>query len=147
MSSAAHPDAMAPPGTEVTRSAPPQRPSRWWLAPRMRNYLLFDATGISYLLAGFLILKLVWALGTGPEAWANSMALLQSPPLILFHLLVLVSVIYVGIRFFSLFPKAQPPSIGSVKPPPEFVIKAVLYSIWGGVTLVLSMILAGGILP
>jgi fumarate reductase subunit C len=134
---------MAPPKKGPTRTAPPQMPSTWWSAPRMRNYLLFDATGLVYLLIGGVILKLVWNLGKGPAAWEAGLLSLTNPLYIAFHLLCLVSVIFVGVRFFSLFPKAQPPKIGPVVPPPAHVIKAMLYCVWAGITLVLSLILAG----
>jgi fumarate reductase subunit C len=143
MGSPAHPEAMAPPKKGPTRTAPPQMPSTWWSAPRIRTYLLFDATGFIYLLIGGLILKVVWSLGKGPEAWEAQVASLSNPAYLAFHALCLVSVIFVGVRFFSLFPKAQPPSIGPAKPPPAHVIKVMLYLVWAGVTAGLSLILAG----
>jgi fumarate reductase subunit C len=143
---AAHPDAMAPPKKGATRTAPPQMPSTWWSAPRMRNYLLFDATGIIYFLIGGLVLRLIWALGKGPEAWNAALSSLSNPIYIAFHALTLVSVIFVAVRFFSLFPKAQPPSIGPLKPPPAPVIKGMLYVVWIGLTVGMSLILAGVIL-
>jgi len=57
---------------------------------------------------------------------------------------VQVGVIFVGIRFFGFFPKAQPPRIGSVKPPPKSVILAALYALWIGVTACMTLVLAGG---
>jgi fumarate reductase subunit C len=146
MPGAAHPDAMAPPKKGATRTAPPQMPSTWWSAPRIRNYLLFDATGVIYLLIGFLVLRLVWALGKGPEAWNAALASLSNPIYIAFHAVTLVSVIFVAVRFFDLFPKAQPPSIGPAKPPPAAVIKTMLYLVWAGITVGMSLILAGVIL-
>ena len=53
--------------------------------------------------------------------------------------------IFVGIRFFRLFPKSQPARIGPAKPPPGPVILAGLYVAWIGVTLLYSAILAGGL--
>jgi len=120
-------------------------PSTWWSAPRIRAYLLFDATGFVYLLAGFVALRVVWALGEGPEVWSQTLTSLESPLYIAFHLLTLVSVIFVGVRFFSLFPKAQPKAIGPLKPPPGPVIQAALYVVWIAVTVLFSLILAGGI--
>jgi fumarate reductase subunit C len=145
MSRAAHPEAMAPPKKGATRTAPPQMPSTWWSAPRIRNYLLFDATGLIYLLVGSVVFRLVWALGNGPEAWESALASLSNPIYLAFHFVCLVSVVFVGVRFFSLFPKAQPPSIGPAKPPPAPVIKAMLYLVWIGVTVLFALILAGGI--
>jgi fumarate reductase subunit C len=71
--------------------------------------------------------------------------LLAHPLFIAFHLIGLVSVIFVGVRFFSFFPKAQPPRIGPVKPPPAPVILGGLYAAWIGLTVIFAAILAGGL--
>ena len=143
MAGPAHPEAMAPPQPGRTRTAPPEMPSSWWGSRRIRNYLLFDATGIIYFLVGFVAIDLIWSLGSGPEVWEHRLASLSHPLYVLFHLLALGSVIFVGIRFFSLFPKAQPRDTG-LPMPPAGVIKGLLYVVWVGVTLVFSAILAGG---
>jgi fumarate reductase subunit C len=145
MAGPAHPDAMAPSKPGPTRTAPPQMPASWWSHPRIRTYLLFDATGIVYLLLGLVALRVVWALGAGPEVFEATIASLSHPLYIGFHLLGLVSVIFVGVRFFRFFPKSQPPRIGPVKPPPQPVILAGLYAAWIGLTLGIAFILAGGI--
>lgn len=143
MSRPAHPHAMAPHKPGRTRTAPPQMPATWWSAPRIRNYLLFDATGIVYYLISFLAIGMVQALATGPEAWDAIMTRLRHPAYIAFHALCLVSVIFVAVRFFSLFPKAQPKAIGPMKPPPGPVIQAMLYVVWLGITAIMTAILAG----
>ena len=142
MGSPAHPEAMAPPKKGPTRTAPPQMPSTWWTAPRIRNYLLFDATGVIYILIGLMVLRAVWSLGAGPDAWNLVITQYTHPLYIAFHALTLVSVIFVAVRFFSLFPKAQPRNMGPT-PPPDAVIKGMLYVVWIGLTVVLSAILAG----
>ena len=68
---------------------------------------------------------------------------LQHPLYIAFHVLCLVSVVFVAVRFFRLFPKAQPAAIGPLKPPPGNVIHATLYVVWIGVTVVMTALLAG----
>jgi fumarate reductase subunit C len=143
MAGPAHPDAMAPSRPGPTRTAPPQMPSSWWSHPRIRTYLLFDATGIVYLLLGGVALRVVWALGAGPEVWDATIASLGHPLYLAFHVLGLASVLFVGVRFFRFFPKAQPPRIGPVKPPPPGVIHALLYVAWIAVTGVFAAILAG----
>lgn len=143
MAGPAHPHAMAPPKPGRTRSAPPQTPSTWFGSKRMTTYLLFDATGIIYFLVGFVAIRLIRDLGDGPLAWARAMESLQNPIYIAFHVLCLISVIFVAVRFFRLFPKAQPPSIGPLKPPPAPVIHAMLYVVWIGITAVMTAILAG----
>ena len=143
MAGPAHPQAMAPPNPGRTRAAPPQMPANWWGSRRIRTYLLFDATGIVYFLVAFLAIRLINALGAGPEAWNAAMETLENPLYIAFHLLCLVSVIFVAVRFFRLFPKAQPPMIGAVKPPPAAVIHGMLYVVWLVITALMTAILAG----
>jgi len=143
MAGPAHPDAMAPPKPGRTRTAPPQMPSTWWGASRIRTYLLFDATGIIYFLIAFLGINLINALGDGPLAWNAAMESLKNPLYIAFHIVCLVSVIFVAVRFFRLFPKAQPPTMGPVKPPPAAVIHGMLYVVWFGITALMTAILAG----
>lgn len=143
MAGAAHPEAMAPPKPGRTRTAPPKMPASWWSAPRIRTYLLFDATGIVYLLVAGVAIRLVRALGENEVAWELAMRDMQHPLYIAFHVLCLVSVVFVAVRFFRLFPKAQPPKIGPAKPPPGPVIHGMLYVVWIGITVLMSLILAG----
>ena len=128
-----------------TRTAPPQLPEQFPFAGRYRSYTLFSWTGVLYLLLAFLVLRVVWALGNGPEAFGAAIASFGSPLYIAFHLLALVGVCFVAVRFFGLFPKAQPPRIGPAKPPPAPVLLAMLYGAWIGITAVLAAILAGGL--
>jgi fumarate reductase subunit C len=128
-----------------TRTAPPMRPAKFPTGGNYLRYTLFDATGIVYMLIGFVALAAVWALGSGEEAWKSHVAGYEHPLVVAFHLLCLASVVFVGVRFFRLFPKAQPARIGPVKSPPHSVILIGLYVAWIGVTLVFAAILAGGI--
>lgn len=112
----------------------------------MVRYLLFDATGVVYLLVGFVALRAVWALRDGEAAWRALLEEFAHPLYLLFHLVALVSVLYVGVRFFRLFPKAQPPRIGILKPPPRPAIQAGLYAAWAAVTLA-GLVVLGGIWP
>jgi fumarate reductase subunit C len=140
-----HPHAMSPARPGRTRTAPPQAVSGWYTQPRMLKYLLFDATGIVYLLVGFVALRVIWALGSGPDAWAEMQRQLANPLYLAFHALALVSVVFVAVRFFSLFPKSQPARIGPAKPPPQPLILAGMYAAWLGVTLAVVAILSGAI--
>ena len=143
MGAPAHPQAMAPSKPGKTRTAPPLRPPQFPMKGRYRKYVLFDATGLIYLLVGFVALRAVWALGSGEAAWMGFRMQMQHPAYILFHLASLAAVIFVAVRFFGLFPKAQPPRIGPLKPPPQPVILAGLYAAWIGITVGMSMVLTG----
>jgi len=146
MAQPAHPQAMTPSRPGRTRTAPPMKPGNWPSSARYRTYLAFDFTGLVYLIAGFVVLRAAWAFGSGPEAWSALLASFAHPVYLAFHLVTLLSVIFVGVRFFRLFPKAQPARIGPAKPPPRPLLHAGLYVAWAGVTLLLVAVL-GGIVP
>ena len=65
--------------------------------------------------------------------------------MIALHVILLAAVLFVGVRFFRLFPKSQPAKIGPAKPPPRPVIHAMLYVVWIAVSGGLALIMAGGI--
>jgi fumarate reductase subunit C len=136
---------MAPKTPGKTRTAAPMQPSGWKTSPRMKQYARFGMTGWIYLAMSISAIEIVYALGSGPEAYARMQELFANPLVVLFHSVCLFSVGYVLVRFFGLFPKAQPARIGPAKPPPEPVLTGMLYGAWIGVTVVLSVILAGGI--
>jgi fumarate reductase subunit C len=136
---------MAPARPGRTRTAPPRMPREFPLQGRFRAYTLFDATGVVYLLLGLLALRFAWALGSGEAAWSAAMESLENPLYLAFHALAFVSVVFVAVRFFRLFPKSLPPKVGPLRPPPQPVILGMLYAAWIGVSLFLTAILAGGI--
>lgn len=143
MSRNANPDVMQPSKPGVTRTAPPRLPERFPFEGSYRTHTLFGATGVLYLMIGFIILGMIGSLGTGEAEWNDVLRKLRSPVYIGFHALCLAGVCFVGVRFFSLFPKAQPPRIGPVRPPPGPVLLALLYGAWIGVTVLVSAVLAG----
>lgn len=112
---------------------------------RYMLYTLFGWTGVLYLLMSFVALRAVWALRDGEAAWNSILAQFTHPLYIAFHMLCLVAVLFVGVRFFRLFPKAQPARIGPAKPPPGPVITGMLYTVWIVVAGLFAIILAGGI--
>jgi fumarate reductase subunit C len=145
MAKAAHPHAMQPARPGSTRTAPPALPDQFPWSGRYLAYTLFDLTGAVYLLLGLGILRVVWTLGDGPEAWAALRAQYAQPGVLAFHVFALLCVCFVAVRFFRLFPKSQPARIGPAKPPPRPVILGMLYVVWLGVTLVFGAILGGAI--
>jgi len=145
MARAAHPHSMSPARPGRTRTAPPQMPAQFPTSGRYLSYTLFGMTGILYLLCGFGALRAVWTLGESAEAWAAFQAEYATAPLVALHVLCFAAVIFVGVRFFALFPKAQPAKIGPAKPPPRPILHAGLYVAWIAVSGGLALIMAGGI--
>lgn len=146
MTRPADPRAMQPSRPGSTRTAPPQIPDDFWARPRMRRYLLFDASAALALLTGLLVLRVAWALRDGPQAWQALLADFAHPLYLAFHALTLASLLFVGVRFFRLFPKSQPARIGPAKSPPRPVLHAMLYVAWIAVTVALVVVL-GGVWP
>jgi fumarate reductase subunit C len=126
-----------------TRTAPPQLPPQFPLSGRYLAYTLFGWTGALYLLAGLVALRAIWALGDGAAAWQRMQDQLEHPLYVAFHALSLAAVLFVGVRFFRLFPKAQPAKIGPAKPPPRPILHAGLYVAWIAVSGGLALVLAG----
>ncbi len=143
MARPAHPHAMQPARPGRTRTAPPLLPDRFPFRGRYLAYTLFDLTGAVYLVMGFVMLRLVWALGDGSFAWQPLRERFVSPLWLAFHWIALVCVVFVGVRFFRLFPKAQPPRIGPLKPPSRIAIYAMLYAVWIFVSVGLLFIIGG----
>ena len=96
MAGPAHPQAMASSNPGRTRTSPPERPDTWPSHPRTRIYLLFGASGLFYLLAGMVALRVLWTLGEGPDQWALLLESLANPIYIGFHVISLVSVLFVA---------------------------------------------------
>ena len=65
-------------------------------------------TGWIYLLVSLSAIEIVYALGSGPQAYAEMQVWLQNPLVVLFHTFALFAVGYVLVRFIELFPKSQP---------------------------------------
>ena len=145
MARPAHPHAMASARPGRTRTAPPLRPDQFPFAGRYRAYVLFEATGLLYLLAALVALRVVWALGSGEAAFQAVQRQLAQPLSVLFHALALAGVCFVAVRLFGLFPKALPPRLGPLEPPPRSLIPALLYGAWIAVAAGLAFALAGGL--
>ena len=142
----AHPHAMQPARPGRTRTAPPLLPDQYPFQGRYRAYTLFDLTGVVYFAAR--LRGAARGLGArqrpgclAARCGAASRARSGSPSTCSRWSASASS----RVRFFRLFPKSQPPRIGPAKPPPRPVIHAMLYAAWIGVTLVIAVILAGGI--
>jgi fumarate reductase subunit C len=147
MARMAHPHTMQPSTPGPTRTAPPHMPDKFPLGGRYASYTAFGATSLFYGAISLLALRLVWALGDGPEAFTAVMASFQNPLYLLFHALCIPVCLFVSYRFLiKLSGKAQPPKVGPVRPPPPAAIPALFGGLFLGATVVAVAVLWGVVL-
>ena len=143
MSATPRVDAMRPRRAAATRTAPPHPPVRFPFRGRYLPYIAFGSCGIFLLLSGLILLRVVWALGDGPEAWRQVLADFGSPGYLVYHVLAFVGLVWFTLRFFRLFPKTQPPRIGPFKRPPNAVFAVLLNGAFVVVSVALVAVLWG----
>lgn len=113
-------DAMKASQPGPTRTAPPRMPDQFWSRGRYRGYIAFGACGFFLLTVSLLLLRAVWVLGDhDPAAWGRLLAGYANPIYVVFHAVALLALVWFGLRFFRVFPKTQPPSIGPFPRPPD----------------------------
>lgn len=144
----AHEDAMRPRANGRTRTAAPMMAGNWWTAsPRYRAYVAYAFAGVLFWLQALILVRGLWALGTGEVAWNAYLEDLQNPIYVAFHVLSLAVLVWYGARtYFKLFVKTQPPKIGPLPRPPLGVFPPALAAAWIVVSLALIVVL-GGIWP
>ncbi len=144
----AHRDAMQPSTRGSTRTAPPMMAGNWWSgSARYRSYVAYAFAGVFFWLQVLIFIRALWALGTGPAAWAEFAANLQNPLYIAFHAVSMLVFVWYGARtYFKLFVKTQPPMIGPLPRPPVAVFPPALALAWIGASAALIVVL-GGIWP
>ncbi len=139
-------DAMRPATPGPTRTADPQPPANF---PTKGNYFGYIAFGLGsslMLLVSMNIVRTLWALMEGEAAFRALMESFKHPAYVAFHALCFAWLVWVALRFFSLFPKTQPFRIGPFQRPADGVLVAGLYGIFVVATLVVAAILTGAIL-
>lgn len=90
---------------------PYRRPMQgWWKKNAwFREYMAHEATAFAVALYALLLLAGLWALGSGPQAWASWLALLRSGPMLALHALLLLAIGYHSWSWFSIMPRTLPP--------------------------------------
>ena len=147
MSRMAHPGAMHSHEPVPTRTAPPHMPHQFPLRGRYLSYMAFGATSLFYLAMAGLVLRVAWALGSGPQAWAALQESFRHPVYVAFHAVALVVFVWAGWRFLiKLFPKAQPPRMGPLPRPPLSVLPPLFGALWVAAT-VAALVVLWGIFP
>ena len=138
-------DAMRPSQPGPTRTADPRPPDQFPGRGNYRGYILFGLGSGLMLLVSMNVLRAVWRLGAGDRAFDELIASWSSPLYVLFHLVALVWLSWVALRFFSLFPKTQPFRMGPFQRPPDAVLVGGLWGLFIVVTTVLTVVLSGAI--
>lgn len=147
MARLAHPGAMGAHRPEPTRTARARMAPKFPGRGRYLSYMLFGATSFFYAALGLLVLRIAWALGSGPEAWAALQRDLAHPLYLAFHAVAFVVFVWAGWRFLiKLAPKANPPRIGPVRRPPLEVFPPLLGAVWAAAS-VLVLVVLWGIVP
>lgn len=144
MTRMSHPQAMQPSSPGTTRTAPPQMPPKFPTGGRYLSYIAFGATSFFYLAIALLVLRITWALGNGPEAWAQVQTGFQNPIYIGFHAIALVVFVWAAWRFLiKLSGKAQPKKIGPLRPPPAELVPFAAAAGWLAATALVIIVLWG----
>ncbi len=136
-------DAMRPRQEGPTLTAPARPPDQFPMSGRYRSYLLFGLCGGFLLISGFLVLRVVWALGNGQADFERVMGGFAHPLYLGYHALAFVALVWFTLRFFGLFPKTQPFRIGPFKRPSDTVLVSGLYGLFALATIIVSLILGG----
>lgn len=141
----AHPDAMKPRARARTRTAAPMMAGNWWTAnPRYRAYVAYAFAGVVFWIQTLILVRGLWALGSGAGAWNGFLEDLRHPVYVGFHVLSLAVFVWYGARtYFKLFVKTQPPMIGPLPRPPLAVFPPLLAAVWIGVSAALLVVLGG----
>ncbi|MDN3920900.1 fumarate reductase subunit C [Roseateles violae] len=89
---------------------PYKRPmSGWWKRdPFFVRYMWREATALGVLAYAIVLMTGVWRLAQGPEAFEGWLQALRSWPALVFHLLLLVAMVYHTISWFEIMPKTMP---------------------------------------
>jgi fumarate reductase subunit C len=146
MSARARLDAMRPKAPSRTRTADPRPPDQFWTRGNYLGYVAFGSTGVLMILVALGILRAANALGRGEAAWNALMESYSHPLYLWFHAFALAVLTWFALRFFRVFPKTQPPTIGPLRRPPLGLIKVALNGGFVLVSLALALVL-GGALP
>jgi fumarate reductase subunit C len=138
-------DAMKPAKPGATRTAPPRPPDGFPSQGNYRAYLAFGFGGFFLFTLSLLVLRSVWAIGSGEAAWNRLQVGFQNPLYVIYHALAFLWLSWFILRLFRLFPATQPKRIGPFKRPPDAVLVAGLSGAFVVVTLALVAILWGAV--
>ncbi len=107
-----------------------QLPIFWWLEkPAYAKFITRELTSLAVGYAALLIMLEIWVLSRGPEAHERFRNLLASPPVLVFHGVVLLFLLFHSVTWFNLAPKALSVRLGRRRVP-DAVVLAGHYASW-----------------
>ena len=102
----------------------------WWLESRpYASFVLRELTSVFVGAFAIVTLGLVRAVMRGPEAYARYLEWLDTPRMLLFHLVALVFVVAHAVSWFNLAPRALVVRLGG-KRLPDAVVAGSNYAAW-----------------
>ena len=113
----------------------------WWL--EKRAYVVFvlrELTSVFVALVSVLTLLLVRAILDGPEAYADLMARLASPPVTALLLVTLVALVFHSASWFNLAPRAMPVRFRGRRVP-DALVAGGNYAAWLAVSAMMAALL------
>jgi len=95
----------------VSKRRPYVRPmAGWWKKnPYFVEYMVHEGTAFFVAAYGFILLVGLMRLAQGEAAWNGWLEALKSPLSILFHLILLVAMLYHSWSWFRIMPRTLPP--------------------------------------
>lgn len=105
-------------------------PIFWWLErPAYTKFITRELTSLAVGYAALLVMLEIWVLSRGPEAHARFRSLLAWPPVLVYHGVVFLFLLFHSVTWFSLAPKALSVRLGPLRVPDAAVV-AGHYAAW-----------------
>jgi fumarate reductase subunit C len=113
----------------------------WWLHNRAyAGFVLRELTCVFVALFAVVYLCQIRAIAQGPEAYAQFLARLRTPPMVLLNVVAFIFVLFHSITWFNLAPKAMVVRIGAARVPDGIII-AMNYAAWFVLSVAVAFIL------
>ncbi len=118
-------------------------PIFWWLERiAYTKFITRELTSLAVGYAAILLMLQVWCLSRGPGAYDRFQGLLQSTPVLIFHGVVLLALLFHSITWFNLAPKALVLRLGRRRVPDAAVLLGH-YAAWLTATALVVWYLVG----
>ena len=118
-------------------------PIFWWLEKLpYAKFITRELTSLAVGYTAILLMAEIWVLSKGPEAHERFDGLLQSPPMLIVHGIVLLSLLYHSVTWLNLAPRALVLHVGR-KRVPDAAVLAGHYLAWLVATILVVWFFVG----